>query len=108
MKRLSSIEAWRELLENSGEQPFILFKISMTCASSVTARKEMKALETTLPIYAVFVQMDRDVSNAVESDLGVKHESPQLLILKDGKGIWQATHYHIKRSIVRDAIEKYV
>ena len=108
MKRIKTIEAWRGLLEKSGEQPFLLFKISMTCSSSLTAKKELEALETELPIYVVFVQMDREVSNVIESDLGVKHESPQLLILKDGKGIWQATHYHIKKSVISDAIEMYV
>jgi len=52
--------------------------------------------------------MDKQVSNAIEQDLGVKHESPQLLILKDGKGIWQATHYHIKKTLLTDAINTYV
>lgn len=99
---------WQVLLEESNEQPFLLFKLSMTCFSSLSAKKELQALETDLPIYVVVVQMDRKVSNAIEVDLGVKHESPQLLILKDRKGIWQATHYHIKKSIISDAIELYV
>lgn len=108
MKRIKSVEVWRELLEKSKEQPFLLFKLSMTCFSSLSAKKELQALETDLPIYAVIVQMDRKVSNTIEADLGVKHESPQLLILKDEKGIWQATHYHIKKSLVSDAINQYV
>lgn len=108
LKRIKTIEVWRDLLEKSGTQPFLLFKISMTCFSSLSAKKELQALGTELPIYVVVVQLDRKVSNAIESDLGVKHESPQLLILKDGKGIWQATHYHIKKSVIQDAIEMYV
>lgn len=106
--RIKTIEAWQKLLKTSGEQPFLLFKFSMTCFSSLSAKKELQALETVLPIYVVIVQMDRKVSNAIEKDLGVKHESPQLLILKDGKGIWQATHYHIKKSVISDAITLYV
>ncbi|MCZ2259919.1 bacillithiol system redox-active protein YtxJ [Sporosarcina sp. G11-34] len=108
MKRIKSIEAWRALLEKSKEQPFLLFKLSMTCFSSLSAKKELQALKTELPIHIVIVQMDRKVSNAIETDLGVKHESPQLLIVKDGKGIWQATHYHINKSVLIDAIEMYV
>lgn len=80
----------------------------MTCFSSLSAKKELQALQTELPIHVVIVQMDKQVSKAVEQDLGVKHESPQLLIVKDGKGIWQATHYHIKKSVVNDAITTYV
>ena len=108
MKRIKSIEAWRALLEKSEEQPFLLFKLSMTCFSSLSAKKELQALKTDLPIYIVIVQVDRKVSNAIEVDLSVKHESPQLVILKGGKGIWQATHYRIKKSIISDAIEMYV
>ena len=108
MKRIKSIEVWRELLEKSKEQPFLLFKFSLTCLSSLSAKKELQSLETELPIYMVVVQMDRQVSNAVENDLGVKHESPQLLILKGGKGIWQATHYQIKKTLLNDAINTYV
>jgi len=108
LKRIKTIEAWRDLLEKSGEQPFLLFKISMTCFSSLTAKKELHALETTLPIYVVIVQMDRAVSNVIASDLGVKHETPQLLILTNGKAVWQATHYHIKNPVINDAIEMYV
>lgn len=108
MKRIKTTAAWRELLENSTRQPFLLFKYSMTCFSSISANKELRALKTTLPIYTIIVQMDRKVSNTIEKDLAVKHESPQLLILKDGKGIWQATHYHIKKEIIDEAIRKYL
>lgn len=108
MKRIKTIAAWESVLQQSKEQPLLVFKLSMTCFSSLTAKKELQKLQTDLPIYIVIVQMDRKVSNAIESDLGVKHETPQLLILKEGRGIWQATHYHIKKDIVVDAIETYV
>ena len=108
LKRIKSVEAWRELLEKSKEQPCLLFKFSMTCVSSLSAKKQLQSLETELPIYMVVVQMDRPVSNAIEKDLGVKHESPQLLILKDGKGIWQATHYKIKKTLLNNAINTYI
>lgn len=108
MKRLKTIEQWQQVLQNSAEQPFLLFKLSMTCFSSISAKKELQQLKTDLPVYVVIVQFDRAVSRAVEQDLGVKHESPQLLIIKDQRGIWQATHYHIKQPIVGEAIETYV
>lgn len=108
MKRITSIEAWRELLGNSSEQPFLLFKFSTTCLISLSAIKVFRTLETEIPKYIVIVQEDRVVSNAIEKDLGVKHESPQLLILKDQKGIWQATHYQIKKHLINEAITRYV
>lgn len=107
MNRLKTIKEWNALLENSDGQPLLLFKLSVTSLSSVTAKKEMESLVTELPIYVVIVQMDKKISNAVEADTGVKHETPQVLIIKDKKAIWQATHYQIKQSIVLDAIETY-
>lgn len=108
MRRIKSIEIWRTLLAESTSQPFLLFKLSMTCLSSISAKKELKKLKTDLPVYVVIVQMDRKVSNAIEQDLGVKHETPQLLILNEGRGIWQATHYHIKAEAIEEAIETYI
>ncbi|REB05227.1 DUF2847 family protein [Sporosarcina sp. BI001-red] len=108
MNRLKTIEEWKTLLENSDEQPFLLFKVSMTSLSSVTAKKEMESLVTDLPRYVVISQLDRKVSNAVALDTGVTHETPQLLIIKGKKAIWQATRYQIKQSVVLDAIASYV
>lgn len=85
MNRLKSIEEWQTLLERSEEQPFLLFKLSVTSLSSVTAKKEMESLVTDLPRYVVISQFDKKVSNAVESDTGVKHETPQLFIIKNKK-----------------------
>lgn len=108
MNRLKTVEEWRALLEKSDEQPFLLFKLSMTSLSSVTAKKEMESLVTDLPRYVVISQLDKKVSKAVELDTGVKHESPQLLIIKGEKAIWQATRYQIKQSVVLEAIATYV
>ena len=108
MKRITSVKAWREILEKSNDGPILIFKYSTTCFSSLSAMKELRTFETELPIYLVVVQEDRAVSNAIEEDLAVKHESPQLLILKDGRGIWQATHYKIKKSLLNEAIHTYV
>lgn len=107
LKRLTTIDKWQRLLANSDVQPFVVFKFSMTCFSSIAARKELAKLQTDLPIYVVIVQQERNVSNQIEADLGVKHESPQLIILKDGRGVWQATHYHIKAPAVSEAIQLY-
>lgn len=108
MQRITTLNKWCEVLEQSKFKPCLVLKISMTCISSISALKEYKALQTELPKYLVIVQMDRVISNAIACDLQVKHESPQLIILQGGKGIWQATHYKIKHSLLENAIEQYV
>ncbi|MFJ7733764.1 bacillithiol system redox-active protein YtxJ [Lysinibacillus sp. NPDC097231] len=108
MQRIKTTEEWRDILQQSKHEPCLVLKYSLTCFSSISAMKEFKALETNLPKYLVIVQKERHVSNAIEKELKVRHESPQLFILKDGKGIWQATHYKIKRSLLSEAISMYV
>lgn len=107
MQRIKTVEDWKTIFDQTKVQPILLMKFSMTCISSISALKEFKALETDLPKYIVIVQMEREVSNTIAKDLGVRHESPQLLILKDQKGIWQATHYKIKKLMIAEAIHTY-
>ncbi|PIC82792.1 bacillithiol system redox-active protein YtxJ [Sporosarcina sp. P1] len=107
MKRIKTIEEWRTVWESSKKQSVLLFKMSLTCFSSLSAKKELHTLVTDLPLYIIVVQTDQAVSKAIETDLNVRHESPQVLIVKGQKATWQATHYHIKESVVRDAIELY-
>ncbi|MGN4126873.1 bacillithiol system redox-active protein YtxJ [Lysinibacillus sphaericus] len=108
MQRIKTGEEWGKIVKQSKGQPILLLKFSLTCISSISALKEFKALNTNLPKYLVIVQMERDVSNSIEKELGVRHESPQFLILLNGKGIWQATHYKIKRTLLTEAIHTYV
>lgn len=108
MQRIKTLVSWGEVLEQSHKKPCLVLKFSLTCISSISALKEFKALATELPKYLVIIQKERDVSNAIERDLHVKHESPQLLILQDGKGIWQATHYKIKRPLLTEGLRMYV
>lgn len=107
MEQIRTVDDWQLIREEAKFHPIIIMKFSMTCVSSVTALKEYRALETDLPKYLVIVQPSREASNAIEADLGVRHESPQLLILNEGRAVWQATHYKIKRSAILKAIKLY-
>ncbi|HEY9581333.1 MAG TPA: bacillithiol system redox-active protein YtxJ [Savagea sp.] len=109
MKQIKSIPAWREILEQSKQSPQIIFKFSATCVVSPPAHKQMSTFmkKSDVPVHLVIVQTDRDVSDAIEADLGVRHESPQVLILSGGRAVWQATHYKIKERDVRKAIKLY-
>ena len=107
MKQIRTVEEWEIILEEAKVRPILIMKFSMTCVSSVTALKEYRALETDLQKYLVIVQTSREVSNAIERDLSVRHESPQLLIMNQGRAVWQATHYKIKRPSLMKAIELY-
>jgi len=49
MERIKTAEQWRDTLQQSKDKACLVLKFSMTCFSSISALKELKALETNLP-----------------------------------------------------------
>lgn len=108
MRNIRTVADWDEVRKKSIQEPIVVFKYSKTCLSSLSAIKEMRKLEHVIQIYIIVVQSAREVSNAVELELKVKHESPQVLLVKEGRAVWQATHYKIKATTVDEAITTYL
>ncbi len=108
MKELQSITDWQDVLELSKEAPLFVLKHSTTCPVSATAYREFDAFTTDIPKYFVKIQDNRSVSNEIESDLGVRHASPQLFLMKDRQAVWQATHYAISKSKIGKAVEENI
>ncbi len=57
----------------------------------------------TAPVYYLDLIKHRDVSNAVEDKLAVKHESPQVLVIKNGKCVYHASHNAISGKEILEA-----
>ncbi|MFL6212176.1 MAG: bacillithiol system redox-active protein YtxJ [Pyrinomonadaceae bacterium] len=90
-----------ELLARSHESPVILFKHSLTCPISARAYREMQQFAGEVAL--VVVQRAREVSRAVETVTGVQHESPQAIILRNGRPAWSASHFDITADAVAQA-----
>lgn len=78
----------------------LVFKHSTTCGISAGAAREVRAMTTELPIYWINVREQRDLSNWVAETYAVTHESPQLILIKDGKAAQVWSHYDVHRSNV--------
>jgi monothiol bacilliredoxin len=52
----------------------------------------------------VTVQTHRALSNAIAQKLGVRHETPQALLVKNGRVVWSASHFRVTAAAVDDAI----
>ena len=81
------------LFEKSFDAPVVLFKHSVTCPISADVYREVAQADADVNI--IVVQRARNVSNAVAEKTGIRHESPQALIIKDGKAVYHASHYDI-------------
>jgi bacillithiol system protein YtxJ len=99
---------WYDVLEKSKEEPLLVLKHSTTCPISAAAYQAFGASTADVPKYFLKVQDSRPVSNEIEENLGIQHQSPQLFLLKDGKAVWQATHHAIRQSEVDKAVEEFV
>lgn len=110
--RLTSVELFDAALEQSGERPVLIFKHSATCPISAAAHEEWLSVvsdpgDTPAPVHTyLIVQEDRPVSNEIAERLGVRHESPQAILLKDGRPVWHTSHQAITRSALLEAIKQ--
>ncbi len=98
--------ALESLVKLSHERPVILFKHSLTCPISSAAYKEMTDLEGDVSL--IVVQRDRELSREVERRMGIRHESPQAIILRNGAAVWNASHWRITRSAIEEAIREHL
>lgn len=79
----------------ASDQPLLLFKHSRTCPISHAAHAQLEAFRRAhpaAPVRVVVVQDERPLSQAIEAATGVRHESPQALVVHQGRVTWHASH----------------
>jgi bacillithiol system protein YtxJ len=91
-----------QLLQDSHERPVVLFKHSVTCPVSADAYHEMAQYPGRVDL--VVVQTARSVSNDIETRLGVRHESPQVILMVRGEPVWRASHWKINAADLARAV----
>ena len=75
-----------------------IFKPSTRCSISAVAKKRLDDswdFEAELPIYYLDLIQFRTLSDLIATKFNVQHESPQLLVIKNGKCIYNASHMAI-------------
>ena len=105
---MRSIEELKEALQESFEHPVLLFKHSLTCPISSRAFHELQTyLDNADPntrYRLIKIQNAYGVSKEVASKLGVEHESPQAILVRNGREVWNASHSSITASSLEEAI----
>jgi len=88
------------------EPLFLLLKHSPICPISNSVRLEVETFASNHPdlhVGVVDVIDGRPLSQAVEARTGIRHESPQVLLLKDGQAVWHENHWRITAARLTDA-----
>lgn len=98
-------------LENiaSAQGANIIFKHNTTCPISKSVKRKLEQDVDVLPADAPFYILDllehRDISDSIAEKFNVEHESPQLLLIKDGKCIYNQSLYNISAEETAQALE---
>ncbi len=94
---LNSEEQLSAIKQQSFNKPQVIFKHSTRCSISSMALSRLERSEQPLEVdfYLLDLIAYRSVSNAVASFFDVHHESPQVILLKNGECIYDESHYSI-------------
>jgi bacillithiol system protein YtxJ len=91
------------LISDSKQKTILVFKHSNACGISARAFRELEKLEGQVNLLEV--QAVPDLSREVESLTGVRHETPQVILLRDGKAVWNASHFDVTVALVSQALK---
>lgn len=98
-KKIESEEDLKKAIENSFQNKIAIFKHSTSCFISKTVlrnfEKEIENIEQKVELYYLDLLAHRPISNKIANDLDVTHQSPQLIVIENGKAINNASHQSI-------------
>lgn len=108
IRRIEHVSELDGLLNGENRQPVWIFKHSLTCPISAAAWMEFQSFAGGQPedgaVYVLIeVQRARQVSNEVASRTGVRHQSPQAILLRGGAVAWHASHWSIDTASLQRA-----
>jgi bacillithiol system protein YtxJ len=102
---LTSEDQIQDIVEESKQKPVVIFKHSTSCSISATAKGRLERQWADSQIAATPYYLDllayRPVSNQVARAFAIGHESPQLLLIRDGKCVYDASHLGIRLDEVK-------
>ena len=103
-KSIKSEEDLQSAIAESTEKKVVIFKHSTSCFISKTVlknfEKEVANSDKDVSYYFLDLLANRSISNKIADDLGVTHQSPQLIVLENGKAVANASHQSISVDII--------
>jgi len=106
---IATTEDWKRILAGSRHQPVLLFKHSRRCSLSDVALARVLNLKSEIEdhavMYIVNVVNRKSLSQVIADDLGIRHESPQVLLLHGGHVQAHASHNAIDARWIRSALQ---
>ncbi|KIA83516.1 general stress protein [Kaistella solincola] len=103
-KNIQSEEDLDKAIAESNDKKVVIFKHSTRCQISKRVlsnfESEVKASDKDATYYFLDLIKYRPISNKIADDLDVTHQSPQIIVLENGKAVKNASHSNISLSLV--------
>ncbi len=96
--RLEEISQLDIIAKDSFENPIVIFKHSTRCFISKSALRRFEHeynSDNEMGLYFLDLLEYRVISNEIAQRFGVVHQSPQIIIVRNGKAIYNASHESI-------------
>lgn len=98
------------LIERSRQRPVLVFKHSVTCGTSAGARRRFERFVAArsggdADYVLLEVQYARALSGAIAEATGVRHQSPQAILLRGGVAVWDRSHGRITEEALGEALD---
>lgn len=108
---LISIDQLDTLSFDSQRKPVMYFKHSTRCSISTAAmsriERQAEAIEAVCqPVYLDLLTY-RPISNALAERYQIQHESPQVLLIAEGKLLWHGSHIEIQPAEILNACKEF-
>ena len=108
MDRLKRYSTTRDIIQSSNETPIVLFKHSTRCSISVAAYDRIlrawDLTDDTVKIFYLDLLAHRNISNEIAERLNVVHQSPQIIVVKDGVAIFDSSHNGVRVDAIKQAL----
>lgn len=111
MTKLTTSDQLQSALGASTDKPLLLFKHSTRCPISTRAYQELNSYlqdqpNETVDYGLIHVVEDRPVSLEAAELLGVQHESPQVILVRNQAPIWHTSHSHITSDALKEHLQQ--
>jgi len=109
--KLESSEQLNEIHQQSEDQFVLIFKHSTTCSISRTTLDRFQrnwnpeVMKGVRPYYLDLLA-HRDISNQIARHFSVEHQSPQLLVIRNGQSVYDRSHFDIDFKSVQEVVTK--
>jgi bacillithiol system protein YtxJ len=100
---LNDLGQLNEIVVASKTKSVLIFKHSTTCSISRMALKNFErefVLQEEITTYFLDLLSYRDISNEIADRFEVVHQSPQIVLIKDGKAIYNVSHENIDATVL--------